>query len=119
MRLYLAGPMRNIPEFNFPSFAAAAAKLRAQGYTVFSPAERDLATYGMDLATSNPTGDIGLATQQTGFSLREALAADTDYICRHADAVALLPGWEHSSGARAEKALAEALGLHIIYLEGA
>ena len=51
-----------------------------------------------------------------GFSLREALAADTQYIALVADAIALLPGWEKSAGANAEMALAHALGLTKIIL---
>ena len=43
MRLYLAGPMTGLPLWNFPAFATAAAALRADGHTVFSPAEHDKA----------------------------------------------------------------------------
>lgn len=40
-RLYLAGPMTGLPEKNYPAFHAEAARLRALGYTVVSPAEID------------------------------------------------------------------------------
>jgi hypothetical protein len=37
----------------------------------------------------------------------------------HADAIAMLPGWETSRGARAEHALAQAIdGMRFIYLYG-
>lgn len=116
MKIYLAGPMRNIPEFNFPAFHAAAAKLRAEGYEVFSPAERDNKKYGTDMSKDNDTGDEDLAAKQHGFSLREALAADLAWICAEAEAIALLPGWQASRGACAEFETANALGLKFIYL---
>ena len=45
-RIYLAGPMRTIPEFNFPRFNAVAKALRAQGHYVFNPAQRDTERHG-------------------------------------------------------------------------
>ncbi len=93
MKVYLAGPMRGLPNDNFPAFHYAAAKLRTEGYEVFSPAENE-----------------------AGSGIRDWLLTDTAWICQHADAVALLPGWEHSLGARAERALAEAIGATIIIL---
>lgn len=117
MKIYLAGPMRGIPEFNFPAFYAAAAELRAQGHTVFNPAERDNEHHGTDISKGNATGDEKLAAAQHGFSLREALASDLNYICREAEAIALLPGWERSKGVAAERATALALGLEVIELE--
>lgn len=116
-RIYLAGAMANKPFFNYPAFHAAAKHLRAQGHTVFNPAERDIERHGVDISAGNIEGNTALATQQHGFSLREALADDTAYICKHATAIAMLPGWEKSNGARAEHALAVALGHEIIYLE--
>lgn len=115
MKLYLAGPMRGIPNFNFPAFDYAAGKLREAGFEVFSPAERDRGIHGTKLE-DNASGDEQEATAKVGFSLREALGADTAWISAHADGIALLPGWEKSSGANAELALARALGLTVIHL---
>ena len=117
MKLYLAGPMRGYPQFNFPAFHEAAAQLREEGHEVFSPAERDIARHnGVDISAGNSTGCEETASRLHGFDLREALAEDTQWICKHADGVALLPGWEISKGARAEYALAAALGLPIVFL---
>lgn len=116
MKVYLAGPMRGLPNFNFPAFHAAAAKLRSEGHEVFNPAEKDNERHGTDISAGNATGDEKQAAQQHGFNLREALAMDLDFICRHAEAIALLPGWINSSGACAEAATARALGLEVIYL---
>lgn len=116
MKIYLAGPMRGIPEFNFPAFMAAAAKLRADGHTVFNPAERDNERAGEDISKGNATGDEAQAVREHGFNLRIAMADDLAFICLEADAIALLPGWENSKGANAECATAAALGLAIITL---
>lgn len=116
MKIYLAGPMRGYPEFNFPAFRAAAAQLRAEGHTVFNPAERDTERHGTDISKGNKTGSIAEAEATHGFSLRVALGEDLDWICEHAEGIALLPGWEKSSGANAEWATAKALDLNILYL---
>jgi hypothetical protein len=118
VKYYIAGPMTGIPNFNFPAFNAAAAHLRAMGHEVFNPAERDIERHGgVDISAGNLLGDPKLAASKHGFSLREALADDTAYICKEADGIAMLPGWEKSNGARAEHALAVALGHSILYLE--
>lgn len=116
MRYYLAGPMRGLPLFNYPAFHAAAAKLRAQGHEVFSPAERDIQRHGKDISQGNMAGDEAQAAAEHGFNLREALRDDCEYICLHAEAIVLLAGWEKSKGAKAERALAIALGHQVIYL---
>lgn len=119
MRIYLAGPMRNIAHFNFPAFHSAAANLRAEGHQVFNPAERDIEHHGVDISKGNINGCEEQAAKEHGFNLREALKDDLEFICLHADAVAVLPGWENSKGAQAEVATAKALGLAIIELEQA
>lgn len=113
-RIYLAGPMTGIPHFNYPAFNAAAAELRAKGATVFNPAEHDINVYGKDI--SNPDGCAVKAAADHGFDRRKALRDDLNWIFENADAIALLPGWERSSGANAELALAKAIDLEIIHL---
>src|SRR5579875_1365305 len=93
MKVYLSGPMRGIERLNADKFARAARYLQSQGHDVFNPAETD-----------------------PQCPLRRAMEADLTYICRTAEIVALLPGWERSLGAFAEWALARALGLHIMSL---
>ncbi len=114
MRVYLAGPMSGIPYFNYPTFNSAAKALRAAGHIVFNPAEHDVQTHGKDI--SNPDGCEKQAAAEHGFDRRAALKADLAWICDHAEAIALLPGWRRSLGATAEHALASALRLQVIEL---
>lgn len=113
MKVYLAGPMRGLPEFNFPAFHKAARELRDRGYFVFSPAERDIERHGKDISAGNASGSEQVAAAQHGFSLREALHDDLVWICREADAIALMEGWENSKGVAAELATAKAIGLKV------
>lgn len=103
--LYLSGRMRSLPLFNFPQFHEAAKWLREQGYEVYNPAEHEDPSEVADSLERDP---VGLA--------RELFAEDTRVICMEADGVAMLPGWDKSKGARAEKALAEAIGLQVLFL---
>jgi len=104
MKVYLAGPMSGIPEFNFPAFFAAAEKLRAEGHIVFNPPEKDLEMWG----------DMENVAKKANY--RDCLRADLNWILDHAEAIAFLPGWEASKGVKTEKALAECLNLKQIYL---
>ena len=87
----------------FPDFHDAAKDLRAQGHEVFNPPEKK-----EEVRTGLPDPTLGF--------LRVAFALDTAWICKEADMVALLPGWSLSKGACAEKALAEAIGLRVVYM---
>lgn len=112
LRIYIAGPMQGYPKFNFPAFDSAADSLQREGHKVFNPADKDRENYGKTFGEDNETGSIEAATE---FSLRDALALDTHWICKEADAIYMLKGWERSNGARAEHALATALNLEIKY----
>jgi hypothetical protein len=102
MKVYLAGPMSGLPDFNFPAFHAAARALRNAGHEVFSPAEKDLEVWG------------NMETIRAKANYRECLRWDLNWILDHAEAIALLPGWEKSKGVAIELALAEVLGLQRI-----
>lgn len=91
MKIYIAGPMTGYKDFNRPAFKAFALKLSLDGHVVLNPAVLP------DGLTQAQYMDICLA------------------MLRCAQAIYLLDGWEKSSGARAEKALAEKLALEIIY----
>ena len=108
--VYIAGPMRGIPEFNFPAFDAARDRWKAWGYDVISPADLDRDA-GFD-----PT-DTGEGNSH-GF-LVEAIERDVAMILymlkpNSRDAIALLPGWENSKGAAVEIALGKFLDLNFV-----
>ena len=109
--------MRGYAEFNFPAFNYATARLRAAGHEVFSPAERDNEKHGTDISRGNAAGSEKQATEEHGFSIREALAADCKWICETGTAIYMLKGWEKSRGAVAEHALALALGVITIWYQ--
>jgi hypothetical protein len=110
VRTYIAGPMRSIKLYNFPAFDAAAKDLRANGIEVVSPAELDRNEAGFD-PTKLPD-DWDWSTLPEDFCLRHAAARDLAAILT-CDAIHLLPGWQDSKGARAERAVAEWLGLGV------
>lgn len=90
-RVYISGPMKGKPDLNRPAFSAAARHLRIEGHFVYNPAAADL----------------------DGKPLREIMAEVLLQLC-NCDAIAMLPGWWMSGGARVEWLLARYLGLKII-----
>lgn len=112
-KVYLAGPMSGIKDFNFPAFDKAAQTLTDLGYEVFNPAQNDRDN-GFD--ATGLDGSMASATFK-GFNLRHALKQDLTWICENADCLALLPGYARSKGVMAEIALANALGLRAYTVE--
>lgn len=89
-RIYLAGPMTGLPEYNYPAFHAEAARLRALGYHVENPAE-------------NPEQDSWEAYMRQ--AIRQMLTCDI---------VAFLFGWAESRGALLERYIAQQVGLAVM-----
>lgn len=102
MTIYLSGPMTGVELWNFPAFDAAAADLRAKGYTVISPAE-----------LSRETGFDPLAALTPAVDMAETVRRDIDGVIT-CDAVVLLPRWERSAGAAAELAVARWLKKEVL-----
>jgi len=105
--IYIAGPMTGYPEFNFPVFNAVASKLRAEGWTVFNPAEKESETLS---EASLKNGDAVQAAKD-GFNFREVYLWDVEKVIS-SDAIYMLPGWENSPGACGEHAVAVAMRRH-------
>ena len=85
--------MSSLPNFNYPAFNAAADRLRAAGYVVLNP-------------TENFGGNTDLSEE---IYIRKAVRDVT-----YCDAVACLPGWEHSKGAEIETRVAGWLGIPLV-----
>lgn len=116
MKIYLAGKIRGNPDF-MKQFHYGAAQLRTEGHLVFNPLEKDYELFGEAALGANTEEQFAKNANVSAEELRRTVFLyDTQWICETAEAIALLPGWENSKGATAEKALGEALGLQIIYL---
>lgn len=95
MRLYIAGPMSNLPDFNYPAFYKAEEQLVAAGYEV-----------------ENPARNVVEGTASWLAYMRMSLVQISKV-----DGLALLPGWQDSRGASLEVHIAEALGLRLWSVE--
>lgn len=99
--------MTGISQFNIPLFDAAAKKLRAAGFEIISPAERDTHETRQS-ALDNFKGDH--ATLVTAESYGDMLSRDMKIIADEVGGLILLDGWEQSRGARLEVYVALVLG---------
>jgi hypothetical protein len=91
-RVYVAGPMTGIEDFNYPAFNAVADQLRALGYEVENPADHGIVE---------------------GAQWADYMAYDLTRLglC---GVIVLLPDWEKSQGARLEVLIAERLGMTVV-----
>lgn len=102
---YLAGPMRGLPLYNFPAFLMAARVLTARGLKIKSPAEKDLeAGFDPSRPAEVQNFDIGAAFRWDFKAVVESRG------------IILLPGWENSTGAKAERLVAQLSQLEVYYL---
>lgn len=98
--VYVAGPMSGLPLFNFPAFTAATASLRAKGLSVISPHELDSPAIKA-AAVASPDGAL-VDGKVGGETWGQILARDVQIVADRVNAIAFLPGWQGSRGAKLE-----------------
>ena len=104
MTLYLAGPMRGFPGWNWPAFDEYQTMLEDfYGIEVVSPANLDREA-GIDYQDF---------LDQDG--LKDCIERDVKAILDSCDGIVLMPGWKQSKGCAVEIALARFLGLAIYF----
>lgn len=110
---YISGPMRGIPEYNFPAFDHAAAWLRARNIDVINPADHDREIEpDIESKAHYAAGDATLNTD--GPKFEQLIRWDLEQISRDdCTGVVLLPGWENSTGAGMELDKALELGKEV------
>jgi hypothetical protein len=112
LRVYIAGGMDSVGgNFNFPLFDTIAEGLRAKGCEVFSPADHAREKLGS-------LEDIQKLDKKVLRQARQQLLRDEiNWIIDDAQVMVMLPGWERSPGATAERAVALAFPERIKIVE--
>jgi hypothetical protein len=96
MRLYIAGPMTGIEDFNYPEFFRVERELRDRGYDVLNPAR------------INEMYNRSTAPRTWRWYMKHSIT-----MVAHADGLATLPGWVSSRGASLEVHLARRLEMPV------
>lgn len=109
--VYIAGPMRGIPLYNFPAFDFAAEAMKKVGLAVVSPANIDRAN-GFD--PRDLPADFDWHQIPPDLDLPTIVDRDLRAL-QQCDGIFMLKGWKGSTGAKAELAVAKWLGLEVIF----
>ena len=117
MKVYIAGPMSGIPQFNIPKFFRVSSILKANGFYPINPAELDGDSGLLVASLKNLEGD---PTKTEGFSngydesvWAQVLGRDVEVVLSKVEGIVLLEGWQKSKGARIEAFCALTQGLTI------
>lgn len=94
MKVYIAGPMTGLPDYNRLAFHDAADALHGLGHEPLNPAAIDLG----------------------GDAVWQDYMRATTRLLTQADAVCVLPGWEKSRGAYVEVLWARGCGIPVLDL---
>ena len=116
---YIAGPMRGIVDYNYPAFIAAERALRSKGWgPIYNPARMDMKYDKEDYAARTLVEQkIRDDAESCRMFARRDLAIFTDKLrAEKGDAIVLLPEYEESTGATAERAVAIWVKLRVLQL---
>jgi len=108
MRLYIAGPMTNLEDLNYPAFRNSEALLQAAGYVVNNPASIDERHEATQRRSGTRCLTCAGGTHSWSWYMRQAIKMMLD-----CDGVATLQGWRDSRGARIEVELAQTLEMPV------
>lgn len=108
LRVYIAGPMESAGgNWNMPLFGYVTKSLREGGCEVFNPAEHLIENHG------SLENVLKLSKAGGKLARRRAMRDEICWIIDNAQLVVLLPGWEKSPGATAERAVALSIGIEV------
>ena len=93
VKLYLSGPMRNLPDFNFAEFNRIAKIIR----------------FKYEVWLTNPAESFG---GRKDLSRAEYMRKDIESLLK-VDGIVMMDGWENSKGATLELEIAKELGLKL------
>ena len=99
-KIYIAGPMRGLPDFNYPTFNHYAQAHRNVGWDVENPAEIGERYGTPEQINADPA------------MLAAVMAADL-HALETCDVIVLLKGWQKSVGAKKELHAALSAGLEV------
>jgi hypothetical protein len=109
LKIYIAGPMTGVEDFNFPLFFETEEKLKELGYETLNPAKND----GADVKTATQNA---ISASLSGATWSSYMRRDLSNLCL-SDAVCVLPNWKSSKGASLEVQVAQALDIPIYILK--
>ena len=95
MKVFISGPMRNIPDGNRSSFEKCEAALKGRGVSCYNPRWNE---YGCS----------------SEFTTRDMLTVTLNALLQ-CDFICFLDGWEKASGCQIERGIAEKLKMGTLY----
>jgi len=106
-KIYIAGPMTGVDNFNYAAFDMAADALSCM-YDVVNPVDLDREE-GIVY-----DGVVDMDSYLASLDMKAIIKRDLEALatCQY---IFMLDGWQGSKGARAEKAFAEWSGIHVVY----